>query len=154
MALKTEQENQQFCDRTYAESLATALSAHLIKHYSVQNSPLEDYSHNLPQSSLKAAIDFIVENLDQPLALAALARLTPMSSSHFAHSFKAALGISPHQFIVQKRIEKAKYLLQHSSLTVREIAYQCGFSSQSHLDTTFRRYEGGTPCQYRQPFKT
>jgi len=150
MALKAEQDQHQYCDRIYAESLAMALSVHLVKHYSVRKKPLDDYSRNLPQPSLKTAIDFILDNLDQPLSLEALAKLTQMSPSHFAHSFKAALGTSPHQFIVQQRIEKAKHLLQHSDFTVRDIACRCGFSSQSHLDTTFHKHAGVTPYAYRQ----
>jgi AraC family transcriptional regulator len=67
----------------------------------------------------------------------------------FATQFKQVMGISPHQYVIQQRIEKAKQYLRSHKLSITEIALECGFANQSHLTKIFKEQTGITPKAYR-----
>ncbi len=73
-----------------------------------------------------------------------------MSQYYFSRLFKQAMGVSPYQYVMQQRIERAKYLLRTTSLSVAEIAPQVGFSTQNQLTIQFRKFTGTTPSGYRK----
>jgi len=73
-----------------------------------------------------------------------------MSPYHFARSFKAATGLSPHQYVVHRRVERAKALLADTGLTIAEVARAVGFSNHSHLASHVRRLLGVSPRALRQ----
>ena len=79
-----------------------------------------------------------------------MAKQIGVSRSYFARQFKQVMGVAPHQYVNQQRIEKAKRLLKERSLTIAEIALESGFASQSHLNKLFRKYVGTTPKNYRE----
>jgi AraC family transcriptional regulator len=85
--------------------------------------------------------------LHQDLKLDEIAAIAQLSLYHFIRLFKQSLGITPYQYILQHRIEKAKYLLTHSELNIAEIAAQTGFCDQSHFTRHFKRMTGVTPKQ-------
>ncbi len=147
LALKSELESDGLGTRLYAESMATALWAHLLKKYSTQ--PLRESTHSVGNNQLRPAIDFINENLDQDLKLAEIAAVVNMSQFYFARMFKQLIGISPHQYVVQRRMERAQQLLTKSQLSVAEVALRVGFSNQSHFTVQFRKATGTTPKGYR-----
>ena len=72
-----------------------------------------------------------------------------MSYFHFSRAFKQSMGMSPTNYIAERRIEGAKKLLQETELPISEIALRVGFSSQSHFTTSFRRVAGATPKAFR-----
>ena len=72
-----------------------------------------------------------------------------MSVSHSAHSFRQTTGVGPHQYVLRRRIERARNLFADPKLGVADVALHCGFSNQSHFSETFRRVVGTTPRQYR-----
>lgn len=129
----------------YAESLATALSAHLLRHYTVQEPIIRAYPGNLPNAVIQRVVEYIHDNLDHNLTLAELATVADMSAYHLAHTFKQALGIAPHQYILRTRIEHAKALLLQGKLSIAEIATRVGFFDQSHFTRYFKRSVGITP---------
>ncbi len=91
------------------------------------------------------AIDFIEANLDDSsLTIEQIAKAINLSPFYFARSFKKEFGISPHCFILNKRLERAKILLR-GDLPIVQIAQMCGFSDQSHLTRVFKQYLGFTP---------
>ena len=91
------------------------------------------------------AIDFIEANLDDSsLTIEQIANSINLSPFYFARNFKKEFGISPHQFIINKRLEKAKKLLRNH-LPIADVAQMCGFSDQSHLTRLFKKYLGFTP---------
>ena len=147
LALLSELKSNGLGTRLYAESLTTALSAHLLKKYSTQ--PLRESAHRVGNNQLRPAIDFINENLDQDLKLAEIAAVVNMSQFYFARMFKQLMGISPHQYVVGRRMERAQQLLTKSQLSVAEIASRVGFSNQSHFTAQFRKATGTTPKSYR-----
>lgn len=104
----------------------------------------------LPPQRLKRVIDYIHQHLDEDLRLDELAAAASLSASHFVRSFRAEMGMSPHRYVVEARVEHAKQMLNRSDLSVAEIATLCGFSSTGHLATWFKRLTGLRPSEYRQ----
>jgi AraC family transcriptional regulator len=138
-------------DLLYTEALATALSLHLIRTYA-DRQPLrtiyEVYSH---QSQLNEVIEYINQNLARELTVQALAERAQLSISVFAHSFKKIMGISPYQFIITQRLERAVKLLldRDANLPIAAICQMCGFFSPSVFATRFRQKYGISPTKYR-----
>jgi AraC family transcriptional regulator len=151
LKLKASLETDTPFNRLYAESLMTTLALHLLQHYSTRNQAVlirdSDY---LPQAALKPVIDYIHAHLEQNLSLAELADQAQMSLHYFARLFKQSVGLSPHQYVIQCRIERAKELLLRRELTVAEIAHQVGFIDQSHLNRHFKNWVGVSPKQWLQ----
>ncbi|MEO0374812.1 MAG: AraC family transcriptional regulator [Cyanobacteria bacterium P01_A01_bin.17] len=136
-------------DHLYLDSLINVLVIHLLKTYTgcqlTTPAPLKTAS----KQWLNKVIDYIDESLDQDLRLIKLAEVANMSESSFCHQFKAQMGTSPHQYVIRQRIKRAKLLLLNRDLSIVEIAYRCGFNSQSHLTIYFRQHTGMTPNAYR-----
>jgi AraC-like DNA-binding protein len=84
-----------------------------------------------------------------PLDLPALARSAHVSESHFARSFKAAFGETPHRYLLRRRMERAKALLRAGELSVTEVCLAVGFTSLGSFSTQFRRFVGESPTAYR-----
>ncbi|NJR63691.1 MAG: helix-turn-helix transcriptional regulator [Cyanobacteria bacterium CRU_2_1] len=104
---------------------------------------------DLTRTQLQQAIDYIHTYLDRDLSLSQIAKIINISPTYFARLFKRATGTSPHQYVIQQRVERAKLMLTKTDLAIAEIALQVGFSSQSHLTQQFKRLTGVTPKQVR-----
>ncbi len=134
----------------YADSLATALSAHLLKHYATRKHVFRSYDDGLPKDMLNVAINYINAHLGENLSLAAIAAELHISQYHFCRMFKQSTGMSPHRYLMQQRVEKAKQLLRKPEGKVTDIAEDCGFANHSHFAKYFRRYTGVSPTQFRK----
>ena len=106
-------------------------------------------SKGLAKLQLRPAIEFINENLDKDLKLAEIATVAGISQYYFARMFKKQMGVAPHQYVLQQRIERAKQLLATRQLSIAQVAEQVGFSNQSHFTAQFRKTTGTTPKGYR-----
>jgi AraC family transcriptional regulator len=95
-------------------------------------------------------IDYIEQHLGEDLSLEALAAEVSLSPLYFARAFRSAVGKSPHQYIVARRVEHARQLLSGTTLPIADISLASGFSSQSHLSNWFRRIVGVSPAVYRK----
>lgn len=134
----------------YVESLRNLLAVHLLRnHTQALVKPTVEVAH-LEGLKLKQLKDYIEDHLADELEIATLAELIPMSQFHFARAFKTATGVPPHRYIMQRRIERSKVLLSVTRLSAAEIAYQVGFSNQSHFSAQFRKSVGLTPKQFRE----
>ncbi|MBW4429804.1 MAG: AraC family transcriptional regulator [Nostoc desertorum CM1-VF14] len=133
----------------YIESLTQILVIHLLRHYSTSTQPIASQNSSLTYTQLQQVIDYIHAHLNRDLSLAELASVVNISPTYFASVFKQAMGISPHQYVIQQRVEQAKLMLLKTDLTIADIALQVGFSSQSHLTQQFKRLTGITPKQIR-----
>jgi AraC family transcriptional regulator len=99
------------------------------------------------------ATELLRENLDGTVRLGDLARECELSVSHFARSFKASFGVTSHQWLTARRIERAKELLALSNLPLADVASQSGFGDQAAFTRTFHRDVGATPSQWRREHK-
>ena len=131
----------------YVESLTQVLIIHLLRHYSTSTQNIAPKHGSLTTSQLRQAIDYVQAHLDRNLSLAEIAAAINISPTYFSKLFKRATGSSPHQYMIQQRIERAKELLKTTDLAIANVALQVGFSSQSHLTQHFKRLTGVTPKQ-------
>jgi AraC family transcriptional regulator len=136
--------------RLYAESMATTLAVHLLRYYSASLPTIRDYTDGLPNSKLRQAIEYINDNLERDLTLAELAAVVELSPNYFVSLFKRSTGLSPHQYVINCRIERAKALLAENQLPIIEVCHRVGFQNSSHFTTVFRRLMGTTPGAYRE----
>jgi AraC family transcriptional regulator len=104
---------------------------------------------DLPAYRLRRVTEYIEENRHRDLPLGELSSLVHMSPYHFARLFKRRTGVSPHRFLIRRRIDEARALLVAGKLPIAEIARSVGFRTPSHFTTTFRRITGMTPSEYR-----
>ncbi|MBW4665752.1 MAG: AraC family transcriptional regulator [Chroococcus sp. CMT-3BRIN-NPC107] len=148
MALKTTLEFTGKCDRLYTEAMATAISAHLLQHYSTKK-PKIVTCKGLSQAQLRQVTAYITEHSAQNLSLLAMAEIVQMSPFYFSRLFKQSTGSTPHQYLLRYRTERAKQLLKTTNLSIAAIANRVGFADQSHLNRHFKRYVGMPPSQFR-----
>ncbi len=134
----------------YLESLATLIMEQIIRHRSNVSGQLKHVPDFLGVKTLRMAIEYVQDNLQNELSLDGIAGTVGLSSYYFAHGFRATTGIPPYQYVLQCRIERAKKLLVDPSLSIAEIAYEAGFGNQSHMTTVFRKTLQVTPNVYRQ----
>jgi AraC-like DNA-binding protein len=106
----------------------------------------------LPQARRRAVVEYVEEHLDVDLSLEQMAAVARLSPYHFARQFKRATGLPPYQYVIMRRVERAKELLQAGAdLPLAEVAAHAGFSDQSHFCHHFKRVVGVTPGQFRTP---
>lgn len=149
MALKANLESESVCDRLYTESMATALSAHLLQHYSTQKPKIKSYSDGLSQARLRQVTEYIHQHSAQNPSLMSMAEIVQMSPYYFSRLFKQSTGFTPHQYLLKCRTAQAKQLLKTTNLAIADIANQVGFVDQSHLNRHFKRHFGISPSHLR-----
>ena len=147
--MKSEVLNGGIAGGLYTESLRNLLAVHLLRNYTgtTKKQKIEDSA--LDGLKLQQVKDFIEDNLAESLTIVDIAAVVHMSQFHFARVFKAATGESPHRYVTQRRMERAKVLLNVTKFPVAEIAYRVGFYNPSHFTSQFRKFMGMTPKKYR-----
>ncbi|WP_235595989.1 helix-turn-helix domain-containing protein [Mastigocoleus testarum] len=120
-----------------------------IRQHAATKPQLPIYEGGLPLHQLQKILNYIDAHLERDIKLTDLARLLDMSQFHFSHLFKQSIGISPYQYLIQQRVERAKKLLKQTDRLIVDIALECGFNSHSHLSKKFRQFTGMTPKAYR-----
>jgi AraC family transcriptional regulator len=137
----------------FVDQLKTTLVAHLLRTYGVQKAQIVTYANGLPQHKLNQLLDYIEAHLDCSLELEDLAQQVDMSQFYFSRLFKQSLGITPHQYVIQQRVERAKQLLHKGDLSLVEVSLECGFANQGHLNRHFKRLTGTTPKEIARMYK-
>ncbi len=145
-ALQHELESDEPLGRLYAESLGTALCAHLLRRYA----SLANTGGVFSAQRLRRIIDYLQDHIAEDLSLRDLAEVANVSPSHFNTLFKRSTGIPAHQYLLQRRVEYALELITTGPLPLRDVAAQAGFSSQSHMTTSVRRIAGTSPAALRR----
>ena len=146
IALKSTLMKQSNTSRLYAETLVNTLTIHLLENHCTTRTSLgECVAGQLPQYKLQKVIDYINAYLDRDLSLKELSSLVQMSPHYFSELFKGSTGTTPHQYVIQCRIDRAKKLISQNKLSLAQIATLVGFADQSHLHRHFKRVVGVTP---------
>lgn len=131
----------------YVDSLSTALATHFVNHYSLEKpvdlagSPISE------RQRLGAVIDYIEAHLTEDIGLSDLSLQAGLSKFHFSRLFKQTLGVTPHRYVVKRRIEQAAQRLKQGQ-PIAQVAYHFGFSDQSHFTRAFKQVKGSTPRQF------
>jgi AraC family transcriptional regulator len=152
MSLLHELNEANVVGRLYADSLATGLAIQLARQYSSLKDVHVGHGGMAPHK-LRQAIALIDHHLSDEeegrVALRAVALAVHMSYFHFSRAFKQSMGMTATNYIAERRIERAKKMLEETEMPISEIALRSGFSSQSHFTTAFRRLAGATPKAFR-----
>ena len=151
-ALDTNRTGEHPSGLLYEESLGLALAVRLLGRASFagETGPKQ---RGLSRPQLRRVIDFVEAHLDERLSLTRLAVVAGTSASHLKTLFKRSTGVPVHEYVVQRRVERARQLLLRGDLPASQVALDSGFSHQSHMARCMRRVLGLTPSviQARTP---
>jgi AraC-like DNA-binding protein len=137
-------------DRLYVESLVIQLAALLLGRHSNASEKAKGVSSGcLTRNQARRVLDYIESNLAGELTLSGLAGIAGLSLHHFARMFKRTIGVAPHKYVLERRVERAKRMLRTKGTSLVEISLSTGFSSQSHFTTAFHRIVGATPGEFQ-----
>jgi AraC family transcriptional regulator len=131
------------------ESLATDLAAFLLRQYSAHPIQYRYYKGGMPRARLLRVIDYIESSLDSDLRIADLADVAAMSPYYFGKLFKQSMGLTVHQYVIRRRMQRAMYLLGKGRLSLREVGAAIGTTNQSQFTRFFHQHAGATPRRYR-----
>jgi AraC family transcriptional regulator len=146
--LASELDRSDQINSAYTESVLFQLTTHLVRRYSKVVDPVVRHSGMSP-SRLNKVLEYIAAGLEEQLRLAGMAEVAGISPYYFCREFKKTMGITPYGYIVQQRIDRAKTLLQNTSMSITEIGAQLLFATPSHFTATFRKLVGCTPSVFR-----
>ena len=150
-AMKSELEMGSPSGRLYLDGLALSAAARLVAgHSSV--AVVEHLRGGLDGRRLKRTLEFIEAHLAEELSLTRLAAVAEMSVSHFRAGFRESVGAAVHQYVIERRVERAKSLLMRDGQSIVEIALASGFTHQSHLARHMQRSTGFSPLQMKRMF--
>jgi AraC family transcriptional regulator len=138
------------CGTLYAEALMTALATRLVYAARSYKSHTSSRSSPLPPRLLRRVVDLMRADVSANLDLATLAAESGYSRAHFLRTFRAATGQTPHRYLMELRLERARALVTSRSIPLIDIALACGFSSHAHFTTAFRSRYGVAPSAYRR----
>jgi AraC family transcriptional regulator len=132
----------------FVEGIAQSLAVHLVRTYADETT--QDYKGGLPGFRLRRVRNLMITHLDDEFSLIRLAREADMSEFHFSRAFKRTAGLTPSQYFIRLRLEKARRLLRETNRSVIEIGLDVGYTSPSHFARIFRREVGISPSEYRR----
>lgn len=135
--------------RLMVDSLSCQLAVHLLRSHAHVLFRECGGSGGLTFQQDRAVRDYVHEHLAEPIALDDLAAVAGLSRFHFARRFRATRGTSPHRFVLEQRVERARTLLERTDRTLPDIAASCGFADQPHMTREFKKRVGVPPGRYR-----
>ncbi len=144
-AFQSEMESSYAGGRVFFDSLSTALAACLVARHSSRARSTVTPKGGMGGRRLRQVLSYIEDNLARDLSLSQIAEVAGVSVSHCKMIFRQDMGVPVHQYIIQRRVERAKVLLHEGKLGVSEIARDTGFAHHSHLATHMRRLLGASP---------
>lgn len=133
----------------WIESVTNLLYMHVLRNYCMTSSVPKIDHVGLTSAQLRHVEEFVTENISREIMLSEMAEIAGVSRFHFAHMFKRTMGIPPHQWLISRRLARAKELLRATGMSITEIAFEVGYQSQSHFGHVFRRATGMSPRKWR-----
>ncbi|CAN5223139.1 AraC family transcriptional regulator [soil metagenome] len=134
----------------FFDHLALAVSAHLLHRYGGLRAPARVPVGGLSAARERKGKELLARRIDGNISIAEVASACGLSRAHFSKAFRHSTGTTPHQWLQQHKVDKARQLLSATRLPIAEIAIACGFADQSHLTRTFTRQVGMAPATWRR----
>jgi AraC family transcriptional regulator len=135
--------------RKFAEAMTVAIGTQLLRLFGEANAAPKG---GITGRQLRLISDYVDAQLEREISVAKLAELAGLSEAHFARAFKQSTALSPHKFVIERRLERAKRLLADTEDSIADVALACGFSDQAHFSRTFAQAYGATPSALRKSF--
>ena len=136
------------------ENIDKLLKLFIYSYFSLQVKQIKVAQEKRGCEKISSSIEYIRRNIGQKISVTDLAMQSGFSKFHFIRAFRNLTGVNPYQFILNHRLEKSRELLENPQKSIVEIAHECGFNSQSHLTTCFKRAYKKTPAKYRCEIKS
>lgn len=149
-ALKAEMESGYPSGRLYLDGLALSVATRLVRCHSSVSVESKTVTGRMSGRRLREVLTFIEDNLNQELPLNEIAAVAGLSVSHFKSLFRETVGMPAHQYLIRRRVERAKSLLVEGKMSISQIALETGFAHQSHLARHMRRILGASPKAIRE----
>ena len=138
--------------RLFLDSVEQALAVALVNDYAVRHHSLQTHRGGLGSARLRRIKEFIDAKIEDDLKLCEMAQAVELSTAYFSRMFRKSTGETPHQFLLRRRLERAKKMLRSADERVLDVAVACGFKSQQHFAQVFRHVCRVTPTEYRREF--
>ena len=135
--------------RLYAEQLMQTAAMHLVRHHTSGDRRAKRYTGGVPPARLRRVEEYVEAHLSDEIQLEDLAEEAEMSQYHFCRQFKKSTGQSPYQYVIERRVEEGKRLLEETDQLVVQVAFAVGYDSQSRFTKQFKKRVGTTPGAYR-----
>lgn len=148
-ALVVSQTRDAALGKVFTESVSLAIVSRIVAHQFAASHAQNREAAALPQWRMNRVIDYVDAHLSETIGLADIAASAGLTRMHFAAQFRRATGLRPHEYLLRRRIEHAQHLLLNSKHNVFDVALSCGFRSQAHFTTVFKRFVGETPYCWR-----
>ena len=138
--------------RLFLDSVEQAMAVALVKDHAVRHRPVQIYQGGLGATRLRRIKELVHAKMEDDLGLDEMAQSVGLSTAHFARMFRKSTGETPHQFVLRRRVERAKAMLRAPDARVLDVAVACGFKTQQHFAQVFRDVSRVSPTEYRQDF--
>ena len=137
-------------DTIHAETLSRTLASCLVRRHAFGSRLAPQPRGGLSSRQLGRAIAYIEESLEETVSLSAMARAAGLNAGQFGREFKRNMNLTPHEYVVKARVDRARFLLLSTELPLAEVALRCGFSHQQHMTRIVHRELGLTPGALRR----
>jgi AraC-like DNA-binding protein len=141
-------------NRLFAEHVMLAAGIHVASAYGAMKAEQRPVYGGLAPWQEKRAIEILDSNLDGEISPRSLAQECGLSASHFARAFRKSMGMAPHQWLLRRRVEKARQAMRDTDASLTDIALACGFADQSHFTRVFGKLAGVSPGSWRRQVRT
>ncbi|TAX53566.1 AraC family transcriptional regulator [Rhizobium leguminosarum] len=134
----------------FVEQMTTAIGTYLVQRYGGRPTVASDRSGSLSRTHEDLAKSLLLENLDGNVSISEVAQMCNLSRGYFIRAFRETTGMTPYQWVLRERIDRARDLLRTSKTPLAEVAIACGFADQSHFTRVFAGIVGTTPGNWRR----
>ena len=136
--------------RLFLDSVEQALAVALVNNHAVRHYDVRVHRGGLSPARLRRITELVHADIEGELSLDKMAETAGLSTAYFSQMFRKSTGESPHQFVLRRRVERAKEMLRASEARVLDVAVACGFKTQQHFARIFRHICGISPTDYRK----
>jgi AraC family transcriptional regulator len=149
-ALEMEKATGSLSGRLYVDSIGQALAAALMQARGVVRRTMRAYRGGLAPYRMRRVVEFMQEHLERDLTLQQIAEVAGLSTAYFSQLFRQSAGVSPHEYMLRARVERAQEMLKQPEMRVLDVAIACGFQTQQHFARVFREFCKVSPSEFRR----